>query len=144
MMRNTGAGMPEGTGQVEVIERFYRALVAGDLAGMRACCTADAVFWHSFDGTVQTLDEACQGWEALFEGFAERRVSDATRLPIPGGVLERHLFKASTRAGEWKAWAVCNIIILQEGLIARLDEYIDRAGLGSPPVDDRTPGLPAP
>ena len=134
--------MSEQTGKVEVVERFYQALVAGNLVGMRDCCTPDAEFWHCFDGVVQTPDEACQGWGALFDGFAERRVSDATQVLIPAGVVERHLFKVRTHDGHWKAWAVCNIIYLRDGLIARLDEYIDRAGLSLPPEDGRTPGLP--
>lgn len=136
--------MSEMTGHVEVVERFYRALVAGDSAGMRDCCTPDALFWHCFDGVAQPLDVACQGWEALFDGFAERCVSDATQLCIPGGVVERHLFQTRTDTGAWKAWAVCNVIYLREGSIARLEEYIDRTGMSSPAAFVRTPGLTAP
>ncbi len=126
-----------------VIDRFYRALTAGDVAGARACCTADALFWHCFDGIAQDLDEASLAWAGLGTSFAEMRVQDVRRSVMANGrIVHQQWFVARKRDGAPMGWAVCLLVDLRDGLIARIDEYIDRAGpLAVPAPDARIPGL---
>jgi ketosteroid isomerase-like protein len=132
-----------------VIDRMYDALARGDVAAARACCTPDAVVWHSFDRIALTLDETVRGWEQLIAGFSERGFADVRRTPTPDGWMVRQLMIGRTAAGVRLAWPLCAVITLRDGLIARLDEYIDRAGSyvladDAPPLADlTTPGLPA-
>jgi ketosteroid isomerase-like protein len=131
-----------------VIERLYDALARGDIAAARACCSPDAVVWHSFDQIALDLDATVRGWEQLVAGFPERAFADVRRTPTPDGWVVRQLMLGRTVTGVRLAWPLCAWITLRDGLIARLDEYIDRAG--SYEVDDdglalsdlSTPGLP--
>jgi ketosteroid isomerase-like protein len=128
-----------------VVDRFYAALAQGDVDAMRACCTPGAVFWHSYDRVPLTLDEITPAWREVILGFPRRGFTDVRRAAVPGGLVLRQQMVGETAAGERMAWPLCCFITLQGGLIARLDEYIDRAGAYTP--DDwsqPTPGLVAP
>lgn len=140
---------PASTGNdPAVIERMYDALARGDVADARACCTPDAIVWHSFDRIAQDLDETVRGWNDLVAAFPERGFADVRRTPTPDGWVVRQLMVGRTPAGVRLAWPVCAIITLRDGLIARLDEYIDRTGSyvlhdDAPAFADlTTPGLP--
>lgn len=131
-----------------IIERMYNALARGDVAGARACCTADSVVWHSFDRIALDLDETVKGWEDLVAAFPERGFADVRLAPTPDGWVVRQLMVGHTPTGVRVAWPLCAFVTLRDGLIARLDEYIDRTGSyvlhdDAPPLAElTTPGLP--
>jgi ketosteroid isomerase-like protein len=114
--------------EITVIDRMYAALVAGDVAGACGCYTVDAVIWHGFDRVGMTRDEAAQSWAAMTAHFPERRVSDVRRQPTPTGFVQQLNWHARTHEGKWMGWPVCIVVEIRDGLIARIDEYIDRAG----------------
>ena len=125
-----------------VIDRLFDALAAGDLAAARACCTSDAVVWHGFDGVALDLDGITAQWQGLIDAFSERVVVDVRRQPTPQGFVQQHVMVCG-REGLRKAWPICIVVRIVDGLIARLDEYIDRAGAFTPPDAGAvaTPGL---
>jgi ketosteroid isomerase-like protein len=112
----------------EVIDRLFDALSAGDLDAARDCFTPNGVVWHSFDRVEQDRAAMVEGWRGLVAGFPERSFVDAWRAPIPGGFVQRQLMVGVTASGARLAWPVCIFVTLEAGRIARLDEYIDRAG----------------
>ena len=133
-------------GDPAVIARMYDALARGDVAAARACCTPDAIVWHSFDQVALDLDATVKGWEQLVAGFPERGFADVRLTETPEGWAVRQLMVGRTQAGVRIAWPLCAFITLRDGLIARLDEYIDRAGTfaiadGMELASLRTPGL---
>jgi ketosteroid isomerase-like protein len=115
--------------QTHIMDALYAALGGGRLDDALACLAPDAVVWHSFDGVLEDWATTRAGWEKLIANFPERGVSDVWRSEIPGGVVQRHLFSARTAAGKRISWAVCLFVRIENGLIARIDEYIDRAGV---------------
>jgi ketosteroid isomerase-like protein len=126
-----------------VIDKLFEALARGDVASARACCTPEARFWHSFDGVALDLDQACAGWAGFIASFSERTVVDVRRVGIPNGFLQQHYLVVRRPDGARKGWPICIVVRTREGLIARLEEYIDRSG--TLPVsggDLTTPGLP--
>lgn len=123
------------------VDRLYDALARGDTAGARACCTPDARFWHCFDGEAQDLDTAVRGWEQLIAHSAARGIEDVRRRPLDDGFVQQHMFAMTTAAGARKGWAVCLVVRLDGDLIARVDEYMDRAGSFAPAEGAPTPGL---
>lgn len=128
------------------LDRMYAALAAGDVEAALACLTDDAVVWHCFDGVAEGRAAIRAGWEALVAGFPERGIADAWRAPVPGGFVQRHVMYGRTASGARKAWACALFVTVRDGLVARIDEYIDRAGAfdweEGRPV--RTPGLGKP
>ena len=128
-----------------VIDRFFRALAEGDIAALRACVTADAVFWHCFDQVAMDCEAQMKALEGLIAALPERGVEDIRRHAIPGGFVQTHQFVARRPDGARMAWAICIIVQLRDGLIARMDEYIDRAGSFAPAEGAvATPGLSRP
>jgi ketosteroid isomerase-like protein len=133
------------TGQLsagEVLDRFYGALEAGDVAAARARCAPDAVFWHSFDAVAQDLELAAKGWSGMVDHFSEHRVVDVRRQEIPGGLVQRHLLVLAGSGGR-QGKPCCIFVTVRDGLITRLDEYVDLSGnLPLADGDATTPGLP--
>jgi ketosteroid isomerase-like protein len=128
----------------EAIDQFYEALTRNDVAAALALCTPDARFWHCFDGDPQDLETASRGWAGMAAAFAQTGFADVRRTPTGDGrYLQQQLFWAQPASGKRIAWAVCMIVELRDGRIARLDEYIDRAGaFDLPSLDVVTRGLP--
>jgi hypothetical protein len=107
---------------------------------LRSLFAPDARIWHNFDCVALSLDQACGAWSAFVATFPERCIADVERIAIPGGFVQRHLQVVRDAAGVQKTWPVCIFVKLQNCLITRLDEYLDRAGslLGAHAA---TPGL---
>lgn len=124
------------------VTRLYDALARGDIAAARACCAPDVRFWHCFDGIAQDIDAAVQGWEGLIGYTKERKAEDVRSTPTHDGLVQQFLFVVRTPDGARKAWPLCVVVKIKDGLITRVDEYIDRAG-SFEPGDGRvaTPGF---
>jgi ketosteroid isomerase-like protein len=127
---------------VTALDRFYDALAAGDLDAARACFTPTAQIWHSFDAVAQDVDAAAIGWAALLEASIERGLHDIHRHLTADGLVQQHVFAMRTAAGQRIGWPVCLVVRIENDLITRLDEYIDRAGSFAPPDGPiTTPGF---
>lgn len=135
--------MSDADNDGSIIEYMYAALGRGDVDAAIACYTPDARIWHSFDGVAHDLDAIRSQWEAMKPAFPEQHLADIRREPIPGGFVQRQLWVVRTASGERKAWPVCIFFAIRDGRIARLDEYIDRAGSFVPDRNGLlvTPGL---
>jgi ketosteroid isomerase-like protein len=126
-----------------VIDRMFAALAGGDLPTAAKCFTAGARIWHSFDGIAHDLNGIMAEWEGLIANFPQRDFVDVRRQPTPDGFVQQHVMTGTTASGVRKAWPVCIVVTMDGGRIARLDEYIDRAGSFEPSGDGpiRAPGL---
>ncbi|MDG1365459.1 MAG: nuclear transport factor 2 family protein [Acidimicrobiales bacterium] len=114
----------------DVAHRFLDALNAGDVEAARACYHPDAEVWHDFDGVTQTVDENMH-LMAVMGNRASRREYVIRRLePIEGGYLQQHTLEITTLAGrDLRAEAVAIVQVGADGLISRLDEWINPAPL---------------
>lgn len=130
-------------GDGAVIDRMFAALSCGNLADAAACFTPDARIWHSFDCIAHDLGAIMLEWEGLVANFPLRDFVDVRRQPTSSGFVQQHVMTGTTASGARRAWPVCIVVRIKDGHIARLDEYIDRAGAFEPlaggPV--RTPAL---
>lgn len=122
---------------------MFAALARGDLAAAAECFTPDARVWHGFDGIAHDLESIMTEWEGLVANFPQRDFVDVRRQPTPKGFVQQHVMTGTTLSGVRKAWPVCIVVRIDGERIARLDEYIDRAGAFEPPVDGpvKAPGL---
>lgn len=128
--------------EINVIDRLFTALETGDSAEAGMCFTPDGALWHSFDGVVMTPDQVKASWEGMAKNFSKRVVTDVRRQPTPSGFVQQHLMVFTTADGTRKAWPVCVVVRISDGLISRLDEYVDRAGSFDPGNGELvTPGM---
>lgn len=124
------------------IDRMFDGLAAGDVAAARAACTPDARIWHSFDRIALDLDGIERDWATLIAGTDGRGITDVRRQATPDGFVQQHLFWITPKGGDRKIWPVCVVARIENGLIARLDEYIDRAGAYASDEEPlKTPGF---
>ncbi len=126
-----------------VIDRFYAGLASGDLDTSLACLSADARIWHCFDGIAQDRQSSLAGWQDLVANFPCRAFGDIRRHSIPGGFVQQMMMTVRTASGAGFGWPICVVIKVADGLITRIDEYIDRAGRFelAAESDIATPGL---
>lgn len=114
----------------DVALRFLDALNAGDVDAARACYHPDAEIWHDFDGVTQTVDQNMRLMAAMGKRASRREYVIRRLEPIEGGYLQQHTLEITTRAGqELVAEAVALVEVGHDGLIHRLDEWINPAPL---------------
>ncbi|HEX7820193.1 MAG TPA: nuclear transport factor 2 family protein [Sphingobium sp.] len=111
-----------------IIDRLFGALSAGDVQAAADCLTADGIIWHGFDRIEQDRAAAIAGWEGFVAHFSDRRFIDIRRQATPTGFVQQHVLTVRTADGRAIAWPICVVVTVRDGLIERLDEYIDRAG----------------
>ena len=114
----------------DVAHRFLVALNDGDVDAARVCYRPDAEIWHDFDGVTQTVDENLALMAAMGRRSASREYVIRRLEPIEGGYLQQHTLEITTLAGvEVSAEAVALVRVGDDGLIHRLDEWINPAPL---------------
>jgi len=111
-----------------VIDRFYAGLASGNLEESLACLSLDARIWHCFDGIAQDRASSLAGWQDLAANFTGRAFVDVRRHAIGGGFVQQMMMNVQTASGACFGWPICAVIQVKDGLITRIDEYIDRAG----------------
>ena len=114
----------------QVAQRFIDAITVGDSDAARACYAPDANIWHNFDGITQTVDDNIALMNAMTKRVADRRYVIRRLEPIEGGYLQQHTLELAAPGGqELSIEAVAIVTVNDDGLISRIDEWLDPAPL---------------
>ncbi len=128
--------------ETNILDRFFGSMQPCDTGMLRDCLTEDAIVWHSFDRKAMRPDDVAKTWEGMATAYPERGVTDVRRQQTSTGYVQQHLFVVRAKDGVRKAWPVCIVVRVQDGRIARLDEYIDLSAAFDPGEGEVvTPGL---
>ena len=109
---------------LDVAERFFRAIEAGDVERIKAIYAPDAVIWHNNDQKEQTVEENLRVLTWVTRNLTNRHYRVKRRVAIPGGFLQQHVLEAQTANGPFSMPA-CIVVEVKDGRISRLDEYLD-------------------
>ena len=109
---------------LEVAERFFRAIEAGDVDAIKAIYAPNAVIWHNNDQKEQTVDENMRVLSWVTRNLKNRHYRVKRRAAIPGGFMQQHVLEAETANGSFSMPA-CIVVEVKDGRISRLDEYLD-------------------
>jgi ketosteroid isomerase-like protein len=112
------------TDVLDIAERFFRAIEAGDVEAVRAIYAPDARIWHNFNRSEQSVEENLKVLSWLARKLKNRRYRVERRVPIPGGFIQQHVLEAETAAGPFSMPA-CVVCQVAAGRITRLEEYLD-------------------
>ena len=115
-----------------VVDRLWGALAQGNVDAACDCLTPDARVWHSYDSDAQDVAMTRNAWTGFVGAFPERAFTDIRRQSTSTGCVQQQTMIVRTQGGTRKAWPVCVVIRIENGKIARLDEYVDRAGSYDP------------
>jgi ketosteroid isomerase-like protein len=108
-------------------ERFVGYVQAGDGEAMRGCYAPGAAIWHNTDGVEQTIDDNIKVLNWFVATLPDRKYTVLRREALSDGFVQQHILSATLPDGTpWKMDA-CVIVRMKDGLIERLDEYIDSA-----------------
>jgi ketosteroid isomerase-like protein len=108
-------------------ERFMGAIESGDADTVRACYAPDARIWHNNDNVEQSVDENLRVLRWFMRKLPTRHYRILRREALSDGFLQQHILEASLPDGTAWAMPACVVIRMKDGLIVRLDEYLDSA-----------------
>jgi ketosteroid isomerase-like protein len=111
--------------------RFIDAVEAGDVGTAMACYAPDARIWHNTDGREQSPAENAAVLEGFVKGVPTRSYDERRLNAFPGGFVEQHVLRGSTRGGVSFELAACIVCEVKAGKITRLDEYFDSAAVAA-------------
>lgn len=108
-------------------KKFVGAIQSGDTATVRACYHPDAKLWHNNDGIEQTVDQNMKVLDWFIRTLPDRNYRVVRREALPDGFMQQHVLEATLPDGTKWAMDACVVVRIENGLITRLDEYIDSA-----------------
>jgi ketosteroid isomerase-like protein len=112
---------------LDFAEGFVGAIQSGDVAAVRACYAPGAKIWHNTDNIEQTVDDNMKVLEWFIQKLPDRFYRVLRREALKDGFLQQHVLEATLPDGvAWKMSA-CVVVKMENGLITRLDEYLDSA-----------------
>ncbi len=124
---------------LDIANRFFNALLAGDADGLDRLLAPSAIFWQNFDGREIPREEFLPGWAGLSKAVRDLHFEDVRRTGTSAGFVEQHTLAGVTPAGQPFAIHGCFIATVEAGQIIRLNEYLDSAQR-APLLAARVPG----
>ena len=112
---------------LDFAERFLSAIGKGDAAAVRGCYAPDAAIWHNHDGLEQSVDQNIKLMEWMARKLPDRRYRLVRREVLNDGFMQQHVLEATLPDGSAWSMAACVIVRIKDGLIVRLEEYLDSA-----------------
>ena len=118
-------------GQInDVADALFSAIEHGDGTALAALWADDIVVWRLGGGRERDKTRALAVLEWFVAITVERRYEVLDRQFFDGGFVQQHLLYARGRAGTELTFRACLVIrVGDDGLITRIDEYLDPADL---------------
>jgi ketosteroid isomerase-like protein len=112
---------------LEVAERLFAAIVAGDIDAVAALYHPDIVVWHNTDGMEQTAQDNLLILRWVSRNIGELRYEEVRRAETPAGFVQQHVMRGIAPNGTPIEVPACIVCTVENGQITRLDEYLDAA-----------------
>lgn len=110
---------------LDFAEKFIGAIQSGDVATVRACYAPDAKLWHNSDRIEQTVDQNMAVLDWFIKTLPDRNYRVIRREALSDGFLQQHVLEATLPDGTAWSMDACCVIKIENGLIIRLDEYLN-------------------
>lgn len=116
----------------DVADRLFAAIERGDGAGLAALWSDDIVVWRLGGGRERDKPRALKVIEWFVDATSARRYEVLDRQVFDGGFVQQHLVHAVANNGSPLSFRACLVVrVRPDGLISRIDEYLDPADLSS-------------
>ena len=116
---------------LELADRFFAAIEAGDITAVRDIYAPDAEIWHNTDGLVQTPDDNVRTLAWIAANLRDVSYTNIKRSATDDGFVQQHVLVATNRAGQRIEVPACIVTTVRDDRIARLDEYLDSAAVAA-------------
>jgi ketosteroid isomerase-like protein len=119
-----------GYAVTSVADRLFSAIEAGDVDAVAAMWSDDVTVWHAGDTRPSEKARAMRVIEWFVSATADRHYDVLDRRTFGGGFVQQHVLHGTARDGTPYSLRVGIIIVVgRDGLISRIDEYLDPADL---------------
>ncbi|MEW6270423.1 MAG: nuclear transport factor 2 family protein [Thermodesulfobacteriota bacterium] len=112
---------------LDLARRFFDAVVRGDLDTVRSCYAPHAVIWTATSPTERTAEENLAVLRWVKENIRGFRYEDVRCQATATGFVEQHTTCGTAPTGKEFRFAACIVVRVDDGRIARLEEYFDTA-----------------
>jgi ketosteroid isomerase-like protein len=112
---------------LELAERFFKAIEAGDIEAVMEIYAPDAEIWHNTDGLTQSPADNARTLTWITTNLQGVSYTEIRRSATEDGFVQQHLLVATNRAGQRVEVPACIVTRIADGRITRLDEYLDSA-----------------
>ena len=119
--------MTSETAMRAFVRRFFDAIENGDLETVRASYAPHVKVWHNTDETVTSRDENVETLKGFVERIPSRRYENRRVQVFEGGFVQQHDLRGVRADGVELVLPACIVCEVENGLIVRLDEYVDSA-----------------
>ena len=112
---------------LEVAERLFAAIPAGDIDAVRAIYAPDAVIWHNNDNATQGPEQNLRTLRWVSRNIAGLRYEEIRRQETAAGFVQQHVLRGTAPNGTALEIPACILCTVVDGRITRLEEYLDSA-----------------
>jgi ketosteroid isomerase-like protein len=112
---------------LDLAERFFKAIEAGDIDAVTEIYAPDAEIWHNNDGVVQGPADNARTLTWITQNLKDVAYTEIRRSATDDGFVQQHVLVATNRAGQRVEVPACLVVRIADGRITRLDEYLDSA-----------------
>jgi len=110
---------------LDFANRFIAAIQLSDIDTVRASYAPDAKIWHNHDGIEQTVDQNMKSLGWFMRKIPDRHYRVLRVEALKDGYVQQHVLEATLPDGTSWAMPACVVIKMEDGVITRLDEYLD-------------------
>jgi len=110
---------------LDVADRIFAAIEAGDSVTVDAIYADDIVVWHSNDGIEQTKEQNLRVLDWLVRNTISREYRSVRCYEIDGGFVQQHDLHVELPDGRSADLPACIVAKVSGDRITRIDEYID-------------------
>ncbi|APE16042.1 nuclear transport factor 2 family protein [Mycolicibacterium pallens] len=122
--------MAEDTRILQAADRLFAAITDGDVDAVAALWSDDVTVWHTGDERDSDKTRALKVIRWYVGATTYRHYEVLDRQVFDGGFVQQHILHCTSIRGEDVALRVCLVVkIGDDGLIRRIDEYLDPADL---------------
>lgn len=104
---------------------------AGDFVAWRRLFAPNGVIWHNTDLRDKSPDELIAALTPVRQRASSWKYTVVQRIDFEGGFFQRFILDAELDRGRKVKLAACLSCEIRDGLITRLDEYVDSAALAN-------------
>ena len=114
---------------LQIAERLFGAITAGNVQAVRHIYAPDAVIWHNNDGLEQSVDSNLRVLQWVTAHIRNLRYEAVRRQHTSSGFMQQHVLRGTAPNGHELNIPACIVCTVRDGRITRLDEYLDSAHL---------------
>jgi ketosteroid isomerase-like protein len=114
---------------LDLAERLFAAIAAGDVDGVRAIYAPGCVVWHNHDAVEQPAEDNLRTLAWVTRNIRDLRYEEIRRQATETGFVQQHVLRGIAPNGKALEVPACVVGTVADGKITRLDEYLDSAAL---------------